>query len=122
MQSLGRSGATAPCGAPREGDALPTLGLPVLAGVSGEAVDSAALSFSLARALEEERKAEERTKKLEEPDDEFVMLMVEAHGLLTLGKPAWTAEQRARLRVLSTWITSFGGSFFVHAGEEEEEA
>ena len=36
-----------------------TLGLPVLAGASGEAVDSSALSFLTAQALESKRKEEE---------------------------------------------------------------
>ena len=35
------------------GEALPTLGLPLLAGASGEAVDSSALGFLTAQALEE---------------------------------------------------------------------
>ena len=38
------------------GAALPTLGLPVLDGASGEAVDSSALSFLTAQALEAKRK------------------------------------------------------------------
>ena len=49
------------------------------------------------RGKEEE---EERTKKLEDLG-QYVMLMAEAHGLLILGKPAWTAGQRARFRVLT---------------------
>ena len=61
----------------------------------------------LLRRLLRQRKdeEEERTKKLEDLGL-YVMLMAEAHGLLMLGKPAWTAEQRARFRVLSTQITS----------------
>ena len=43
------------------GDGLPTLGLPMLAGVSGEAVDSAVLSFLTAQALEAKRKEDEET-------------------------------------------------------------
>ena len=39
-------------------------------------------------------------------DVEYVMLMVEAHGLLMLGKLACTVEQRARFRVLSTQTTA----------------
>ena len=89
------------------GETLPTPGLPVLDGASGEAVDSSALSFLTAQAPEAKRKdeEEERTKKLEDLGQD-VMLMAEAHELLLLGKPAWTAEQRARFRVLSTQITS----------------
>ena len=41
------------------GDGLPTPGLPVLAGASGEAVDASTLSFLTAKALEDTRKEEE---------------------------------------------------------------
>ena len=40
-------------------DALPTLSLPILAGVSGEAVDSSSLQFLMAAALTARRKEEE---------------------------------------------------------------
>ena len=43
--------------------ALPTLGLPVLAEASGETVDSSALSFSTAKALEAKRKEEDEEKR-----------------------------------------------------------
>ena len=70
-------------------------------------MESSLLSFLTAQASEAKRKdeEEERTKKLEDLGQD-VMLMAEAHELLMLGKPAWTAEQRARFRVLSTQITS----------------
>ena len=44
------------------GDCLPTLGLPVLAGALGEQVDSSALRFLTASALEAERKLEKQEK------------------------------------------------------------
>ena len=94
--SPGRGGVTAVCGTPQE--------------ASGEAVESSLLSFLTAQAPEAKRKdeEEERTKKLEDLG-QYVMLMAEAHGLLMLGKPAWTAEQRARFRVLTLLRPRRGG-------------
>ena len=45
------------------GDSLPTLALPALAGSAGEAVDSSALRFLTALALEAKRKAEEEEQE-----------------------------------------------------------
>ena len=58
-RSLGRREVTAPCGAP-------TLGLPVLAGASGEAVDASTLSFLTAEPLGDTRKEEEARKEAKE--------------------------------------------------------
>ena len=58
LRSPGRREVTAAGGA-SQGTALPTLGLPVLAGAFGEQVDSSALRFLTASVLEAERKLEE---------------------------------------------------------------
>ena len=47
------------------GDNLPTLGLPVLAGMSGEAVDSSALSFFTAQTLLLQKEAREKEQEKE---------------------------------------------------------
>ena len=53
------------------GDSLPTLALPSLAGSAGEAVDSSALRFLTAQALEAKRKEEEEkvAKKAKQAKD-----------------------------------------------------
>ena len=48
------------------GDGSPTLGLPVLAGASGESVDSSALSLLTAHTLEAKRKEEEEVQQEKE--------------------------------------------------------
>ena len=58
-----------------EGDSLPTPGLPVLAGASGEAVDSSALSFFVQLAVKDRRREEEelavKKKKKEKAEKEL---------------------------------------------------
>ena len=77
-----------------------------------DSLDHSPNAFALAQGLPENSVAfgtvAESRSQAEElyQDDEYVMLLAEAHGLLELGKHAWTAEQRARFRVLSTRITS----------------
>ena len=90
-RSLGRSGATAPCGALR-GDRFPTPGLPVLAGASGEAVDASTLSFLTAKALEDTREEEARMDakkeaKRRKKQDAFDAAMGEFRTLLLLLPP-----------------------------------
>ena len=61
------------------GDGLPTPGLPVLAGASGEAVDASTLRFLPAAALEDLRKLEEevRRRKVEKEAKETAMAQQE---------------------------------------------
>ena len=47
------------------GDGLPSLGLAALAGASGEAVDSAALSFLTGQALQVQNEAKEKEQEEE---------------------------------------------------------
>ena len=69
-RSLGQRGATAPCGAPA-GEALPTLGLPVLAEASGVAVDAATSpSLSLRCGGQEVRRAGGATAAGAEQEEE----------------------------------------------------
>ena len=97
------------------GDSLPTLALPSLAGSAGEAVDSSALRFVTARALEakrkeEEEEEEEERKKQEQEAKEFNKLLLER---LT------AAGQRGLERRLNS---SAASSKRKKKEEEEEEA
>ena len=47
------------------GDSLPTLALPVLAGLAGEVVDSSSLRFLAASALKARREEKEKEKEKE---------------------------------------------------------
>ena len=94
----GRRGATAaPCGAPQ--GRLPALGLPVLAGASGEAVDSSALTFLTAQALEVKRKEEEeeQEKVLEELDVPMNTAVAQLTSLL--GGWCWSCA------AVSVWLS-----------------
>ena len=51
------------------GAALPTPGLPVLAGALGEAVDPSALSFLVRRAVEDRKREEEKERKKKEAQE-----------------------------------------------------
>ena len=53
------------------GDSLPTPGLPVLAGASGEAVDASALAFLTRAALYSRKLDEEKVRKREEEEKEL---------------------------------------------------
>ena len=104
--SPGRRGVTAVCGTP-QGKLSQPLACPYWMERRERQWTPPPSPLLTAQAPEAKRKdeEEERTKKLEDLGQD-VMLMAEAHELLLLGKPAWTAEQRARFRVLSTQITS----------------
>ena len=86
------------------GDSLPTPGLPVLAGASGEAVDAFTLSFLTAKALEDTRKEEvarkeaQKEAKRRKKQDAVDAAMVEfCTLLLLLPKERETPETQRRL-------------------------
>ena len=68
------------------GAALPTPGLPVLAGALGEAVDTSALRFLAAAALEDLRKLEEEAKVKEKVKEEEKLKMLEKEKAKTAAK------------------------------------
>ena len=82
-------------------DALPTLGLPVLAGASGEVVDSSALSFLTAQALEakgkEEEEEEEQEAKRRKTHAAEEAARLELRSLLAVPRSRRTAEHESRL-------------------------
>ena len=84
------------------GDTHPTSGLPVLAGASGEVVDSSALAFLtrqtlLARAREKSEEEALAKKEEEKQEDET---RLEIRSLLSVPWERRTAVQRSRLRAL----------------------
>ena len=94
------------------GDSLPTPGLPVLAGASGEAVDAFTLSFLTAKALEDTRKEEVARKealkeaKRRKKQDAVDAAMVEFRTLLLLPKERETPETQRRLDELHQLLYS----------------
>ena len=102
---LGRRGVTA-AARRSSGDTLPTRGLPVLA---GEVVDSPALSFLTAQALEAKRKEQEweQEKVFMELD---VLMRTAEWELLTL-QQRWRLNEHRQSGALQAWM----------AAEEEEE-
>ena len=94
------------------GDGLPTPGLPVLAGASGEAVDASTLSFLTAKALEDTRKEEEarmvvkKDVKRKKKQDAVDAAMVEFRTLLLLPPERETPETRRRLDELHQLLYS----------------
>ena len=68
------------------GAALPTPGLPVLAGALGEAVDTSALRFLAAAALEDLRKLEEEAKVKKKVKEEEKLKMLEKEKAKTAAK------------------------------------
>ena len=84
------------------GDGLPTPGLPVLAGASGEAVNASTLSFPTAKALEDTRKEEEARKLKKEAkrgkkQGAVDVALVEFRTLLLLPAERETPETQRRL-------------------------
>ena len=100
------------------GDCLPTLGLPVLTGALGEQVDSSALRFLTASALEAERKLEEeekkkaKVKKLKEDMEasEHEEKMLELNRRFQADLPLSAAERAALRRWMRTDPVSFPSS------------
>ena len=94
------------------GDGLPTPGLPVLAGASGEAVDAFTLSFLTAKALEDTRKEEvarkeaQKEAKRRKKQDAVDAAMVEFRTLLLLPKERETPETQRRLDELHQLLYS----------------
>ena len=94
------------------GDSLPTPGLPVLAGASGEAVDAFTLSFLTAKALEDKRKEEvarkeaQKEAKRRKKQDAVDAAMVEFRTLLVLPKERETPETQRRLDELHQLLYS----------------
>ena len=94
------------------GDSLPTPGLPVLAGASGEAVDAFTLSFLTAKALEDTRKEEvarkeaQKEAKRKKKQDAVDAAMVEFRTLLLLPKERETPETQRRLDELHQLLYS----------------
>ena len=88
---------------PSSWDALPTLGLPVLAGASGEVVDSSALSFLTAQALEtkskEEEEEQEAKRRKTHAAEEAARL--ELRSLLAVPRSRRTAEHETRLNAVT---------------------
>ena len=68
------------------GDCLPTLGLPVLAGASGEQVDSSSLQISTVAALRQRKKEEDKKAKRETVHQETQRLAAEARLLFERNK------------------------------------
>ena len=87
------------------GNCLPTLGLPVLAGALGEQVDSSALRFLTASALEAKRKLEEeeepKRRREQTAEDEA---RLELRLLLAVHSSRHTAEQERRLTELARLV------------------
>ena len=83
------------------GDSLPTLALPSLAGSAGEAVDSSALRFLTAQALEAKRKEEEQEKVMEELD---VLCHIPVAQLTSIQRQRMAEHRRSG--ALEAWLAS----------------
>ena len=75
------------------GDTHPTLGLPVLAGESGEVIDDSTLAFLTRAVLEEKRKSEEEEK---ESKEEMLDVLCRFRADLPVSDAEWEAWQAWR--------------------------
>ena len=80
-------------------DALPTPGLPELAGVSGEAVDTSTLRFLAAAALEDLRKLEEEAKVEEKVKEEEKLKLLEKEKAKAAAKEEKMQRLNDRVRL-----------------------
>ena len=85
-----------------------TLGLPVLAGASGEVVDASTLAFLTRAVLEEKRKAEEEEQeaKRRKTHAEEETARVELRSLLDVPRSRRTAEHESRLDAVSQLLAA----------------